>query len=130
MPIRISKKGASGGGGSPVDGLDVDISHTNDSVRLGDGTNFYSESNPIPVQDKSLLSSISNILRVLMSPFGYDKTIQRYRATTLIESGTVTTVSTVTTATNLVNLNGRNADMLVNSSINAAWALNVRNRIT
>lgn len=58
---------------------------------------------------------------MLLAPLGYDKSLQRYRQTAIIESGTVTTVT---------NINGRNGDMLVNAQVNAAWALNVRARIT
>jgi hypothetical protein len=39
VSIRISKKGSNTVLNAP-DGLDVDISHLNDSVRIGDGTTF------------------------------------------------------------------------------------------
>lgn len=64
------------------------------------------------------------ILQMLMAPLGYDKSLQRYRQTAIIESGTVTTL------TNQTNIGGFNADAQVRANINAAWALMVRARIT
>jgi len=76
------------------------------------------------ISDRPSRDLLGRILQVLLAPLGYDKSLQRYRGTTLIESGTVTTV------TGLTNINGRNGDMLINAQVNAAWALNVRARIT
>lgn len=45
-------------------------------------------------------SLLRRILNVLLAPLGYDKSLQRYRQTAVIESGTITTVATVTTVTN------------------------------
>jgi hypothetical protein len=81
----------------------------------------------VPVQDSSAGNLLWRILNVLMSPFGYDKSLQRYRQTAIVESGTVTTVGTLT---NQTNIGGFNADAHVRASINAAWNLNVRSRIT
>ena len=81
----------------------------------------------VPMADESARNFLWRILQMLLAPLGYDKSLARYRGTTLIESGTVTTVTTVT---GLTNINGRNGDMLINSSGNTAWALNVRARIT
>ncbi len=78
-----------------------------------------------PVIDTDARSFLQRILQMLLAPLGYDKSLQRYRQTATIESGTITTVS------NLTNIgSGRNAEMLVNAQVNAAWALNVRARIT
>lgn len=79
------------------------------------------ESNPVPVSDDGATNLLRRIVQMLLAPLGYDKSLQRYRQTAIIESGTVTTVT---------NINGRNGDMLVNAQVNAAWALNVRARIT
>lgn len=84
----------------------------------------------VPIADADGRNFLQRILQMLLAPLGYDKSLQRYRGTAIIESGTVTTVTTVTTVAGLTNINGRNGDMLINSSGNTAWALNVRARIT
>ena len=74
---------------------------------------------------------LRRILLMLMAPLGYDKSSQRQRVTAAIENlPTLATVTTVGAVTNLNGINGRNSDMLLNANINAAWALNVRARIT
>ena len=78
----------------------------------------------VPIADGESRNFLWRILQMLLAPIGYDKSLARYRNTAIIESGTVTTV------TGLTNINGRNGDMLINSSGNTAWALNVRARIT
>ncbi len=85
------------------------------------------DSTPMPVQDVKVGDLLRRVLQVLLAPLGFDKSLQRYRQTAIIESGTVTTVTTVT---GLTNINGFNGDMLVRAQINAAWALGVRARIT
>lgn len=82
----------------------------------------------IPVTDATAGNFLWRILQMLMAPLGYDKSLQRTRGTVLVESvsGTVT----VGNMTSLNAFNGRNADMLINSNGNAAWALCVRARIT
>jgi hypothetical protein len=80
---------------------------------------------------------------MLLSPLGYDKSLQRQRGTVVVETlptlGNVTTVSSVTsvgsvttvgTLTSQTNIGGFNADAQVRANINAAWNLNVRARIT
>lgn len=96
-------------------------------------TNAELRASEVPIADGESRNFLWRILQMLLAPLGYDKSLARYRGTTLIESGTVTTVTTVTTCTTvtgLTNINGRNGDMLINSSGNTAWALNVRARIT
>lgn len=90
-------------------------------------TNSELRSEPVPVLDDHAGSLLHLILKTLLSPFGYDKTLARYRQTAVIESGTVTTV---TTASNLVNIDSRNGSMLVNANSRAAWAMSHRSRIT
>lgn len=75
----------------------------------------------MPTEDAAAGNFLWRILQMLLAPLGYDKSLQRYRQTAIIESGTVTTVT---------NINGMNGDMLVRGQVNAAWALNVRARIT
>lgn len=81
----------------------------------------------VPVADSVAGNFLWRILQMLLAPLGYDKSLQRYRQTAIIESGTVTTCATLT---NQTNIGGFNADAQVRANINAAWALNVRARIT
>jgi hypothetical protein len=92
-----------------------------------------SDGNPLPVKDDESIGLLLRILQMLMSPLGYDKSLQRQRATVVVESGTVTTVggvSTVNDLTRLNNLEAYNARMLVLDSNRTAWAQCVRSRIT
>lgn len=79
---------------------------------------------------------LRRIVAALLAPLGYDKTLQRFRNTALLESGTLTTCSTVTTVTtcstvsNLVNMNGLAADRLILNQNYSAWAATHRARIT
>jgi hypothetical protein len=91
----------------------------------------------LPVQDSDGNGILGRILQMLLSPLGYDKSLQRQRGTVIVETlptlGTVTTVGTVTTCatlTNQTNIGGFNADVPVRAQVNAAWNLNVRARIT
>ena len=90
-----------------------------------------SETDPLPVFDDANNGLLRRILLMLMAPLGYDKSSQRQRVTANIENlPTLATVTTVGTVSNLNGINGRNSDMMLNANINAAWALNVRARIT
>lgn len=101
--------------------------------------NQVTDATPLPVTDNNSSNILLRILQFLMSPVGYDKSLQRMRQTSVIESGTVTTVSTVTTVntvtvcgtvTNLSTidtLQGRLQVLGVNVS---AWSDCVRARIT
>lgn len=79
---------------------------------------------------------LTRILAAMLAPLGYRKDLQRYQATTIIESGTVTTVSTVTTVTNAVpvgnvaTLGSLAADRLLLNQNYSAWAATHRARIT
>lgn len=70
---------------------------------------------------------LARMLSILMAPLGYAKDLQRYRATTILESGTVTTCSTVT---NTAQLGGLTADRLVLNQNYSAWSATHRARIT
>ncbi len=85
---------------------------------------------PLPVQDPNAGSLLWRILQVLSSPLGYDKSLQRYRQTAVVESGTITQVSTVATVSNQVNIGGLQAQLLVNGQNISAWHACVRSRIT
>jgi hypothetical protein len=73
---------------------------------------------------------------LLMSPLGYDKSLQRYRNTVVLESGTVSTVSTVNTVTaltaaaTLTNLGTLSSERLVLNQNIAAWTASHRALIT
>ena len=104
-----------------------------DGVNDGD----VASSNPLPVQEASgAMSLLRRILERLMSPVGFDMSLDRSRVTAVLESGTVTTVSTVTTCTTvttvtgLTNIDGRNGAMLIDQTNLSAWADCVRARIT
>ena len=98
----------------------------------GDGaTSGVTADNPLPVVDANSGSILWRILQTLMSPLGYDKSLQRNRVTALLEGGGVTTVTTVT---NLSNINGSigtyQATMQVYGQNLSAWAAVVRSRIS
>lgn len=92
---------------------------------------------PLPVQDANSGNLLYRILQTLLSPLGYDKSLQRQRSTAVIESGTVTTVTTVTTCTtvtNLTNITGNIGNYQANQQVwgqnQSTWAALVRARIT
>ena len=109
-------------------------------VKIGvgaDGTAVdVSEANPLPVDipsNSGLGFLLARILSILAAPLGYRKDTQRYQASAVLESGTVTTVSTVTTCstvTNVSQLGGLAAERLINSANMSAWAAAHRARIT
>lgn len=131
----MADNATAGNGGAPVTFATDEIGsvhYPRTKVGYGSDGSFtdVTESTPLPVLDEHAGSLLHHILKTLLSPFGYDKTLARYRQTAIIESGTVTTVTTVTTASNLVNIDGRNGAMLVNANSRAAWAMSHRSRIT
>lgn len=81
------------------------------------------------------LSSLYNIItqsaKAIIASINYpsfaDRTLQRVRATGIIESGTVTTVTTVTGLTNIDSYPG---GMVIKDLSRASWAVNVRGRFT
>lgn len=104
-----------------VDGVAVDVS----------------SASPMPVSDitaeetrQDMVTLLVRMLNYLNSPMGYDKSLQRQRATVVVESGTVTTVTTVAAVTSLNNIDTYNARMTVLDTNRTAWAQCVRARIT
>lgn len=76
-------------------------------------------------------SLLRRMLNVLLAPLGYDKSLQRYRQTSVIESGTVTTVTTVTNMTNITGSIGTyQATQQVWGTNLVAWDVCVRSKIT
>jgi hypothetical protein len=107
----------------------------------GDGaSSSVTADNPLPVAESGpLITLFIRMLNMLGAPVGYDKSLQRYRQTSIIETGnlgtisTVTTVSTTTTVgtvTNQANIGGIQAQLLVNAGNLAAWQASVRARIS
>jgi hypothetical protein len=104
-----------------VDGVAVDVS----------------DDSPLPVADKHSGNLLMRILQMLMSPLGYDKSLQRQRGTVVVETlptlaavTTVTTVTTVGAVTSLNNIDTYSARMIVLDQNRSAWAQCVRSRIT
>jgi acetyl-CoA carboxylase carboxyltransferase component len=94
-------------------------------------------------EEVSTESTLRRLLNILMSPIGFDKSLNRQRVTALLEAGsttavtgsltsagTVSTVTTVTTVTGLTNIDSRNGSMLIDQTNKSAWALSHRARIT
>jgi hypothetical protein len=94
-------------------------------------------------QDMALL--LTRMLNYFNAPQGYDKSLQRYRQTAVVESGVINTVSTVTTVTTVTtvstvsavtavgtlnNYEAYMARMQVLDTNRTAWAQCVRARIT
>jgi hypothetical protein len=105
----------------------------------GDGVNDgdVSEDNPLPVTDDAVLDMLRVILQALMYPVFYDRALNRQRATTIVESGSITVsgsltnvTGTVGTLTNLTNMGSYGATQLVDVNGRTAWAQCVRSRIT
>lgn len=125
---------------STVNGAPADDGLKVQRVKVGWGADGalqdVTDAAPMPVRDDESRGVLFRILQVLLAPLGYDKSLQRYRQTAVVESGTITTVTTVTTVTavssltNLAAIGGYNAQMQVLDQNRAAWALSVRARIT
>ena len=100
-----------------------------DGVNDGD----IAASNPMPVQEVSGATSLlRRILERLMSPVGFDMSLDRSRVTAVLESGTVSSITagTITTVGVLNNIDGRNGAMLIDQTNLSAWADCHRARIT
>jgi len=103
-------------------------------VKLGIGDDGVavdvSESNPMPVSDDAIAQLLGILLRYQDSPRGYDKSLQRQRATVLVESGTLATVNTVSTVTNLSTIDTLQGRIQVYGANLSAWHDVVRSRIS
>lgn len=82
---------------------------------------------PVQVQDESAYFLLNRMLVQLASPQGYDMSLQRYRQTAIVESGTLQTVGSIT---NIVGLGGTQAQILPNAANLAAWDACCRTKIT
>jgi len=114
-----------------ADGVnDGDVSSSNPLPVALVGVN---ESAPLSVSDDAIAQLLGILLQYQDSPRGYDKSLQRQRATVLVESGTVTTVTTVTTVstvTNLSTIDTLQGRIQVYGQNLAAWHSVVRSRIS
>lgn len=150
IKLAMSADGSATHVPADADGLLVNLGANNDVTVAG--TVAVSASAALPVEDTAaaaLLTALdarfagplvtvdpeaSSLLRTLAayfeSPRGYDKSLQRQRATVILESGTVTTVTTVGTVTNLSTIDTMQGRLLVNGQNLAAWTQVVRARIT
>ncbi|QGT54522.1 hypothetical protein b3_0281 [Synechococcus phage B3] len=80
-----------------------------------------------PAEEETIENSnslLSKILATLMSPLGFDRSLNRQRSTAVIESGTITTVSTIT------SIGPYNGAILMNGTNYTAWATTNRNLIS
>ena len=109
------------------DGVAVDVSAANPMPVELVGV---SESAPLAVTDDAIAQLLGMLLQYQDSPRGYDKSLQRQRATVLVESGTVTTVTTVGTVTNLSTIDTLQGRLQVYGQNLAAWHSVVRSRIS
>ena len=120
-----------------VNGAAADAGLKVQRVKVGYGADGalqdVADATPLPVRDDEGRGLLFRILQVLLAPLGYDKSLQRYRQTAVIESGTITTITTLTTCSSLSNLaaiGGYTAQMQVLDQNRAAWSACVRSRIT
>ena len=122
-------KGAAAFGGNTLT-LDADTSMDNfdDALQIYVDVDAATEIDAAPQSGLAML--LTRILAAMLAPLGYRKDTQRYQASAVLESGTVTTVSTVTACTTVNQLNGLSADRLINSANLSAWAACHRSRIS
>jgi hypothetical protein len=124
-----------GVGGDTAAADDIDgVKYQRVKLTLGaDGVNDgdVSASNPIPVAESGpLITLFVRLLNMLGAPVGYDKSLGRYRQTTVIETITQGTITAVNTVNNQSNIGGIQAQLLVNGQNLSAWQACVRARIT
>lgn len=79
---------------------------------------------------ESVCVFLKNIILLLANFPWVDKSLNRVRGTTLIESGTITAVTTVTNAVPIGTIDTLQGRLLIDGSQLTAWALCCRARIT
>lgn len=99
-----------------------------------------SDDAPLPVYDSESRGFLYRILQMLMSPLGYDKSLQRQRGTVVLEASAATigavniaaaqTLATVGTVSNISTIDAMQGRLLVTGQNLAAWQACVRSRIT
>lgn len=128
---------ANPGSGGPVFASDdlSGVQHPYAKIEFGaDGTATpVSSDNPLPVSNDAAEWLLSQIVSLLTSPAGFDRSQARARVTAILESGTVTTVTTVSTVTDITRLNnfgGLPAEAVARHQNLAAWQLCQRSTIS
>lgn len=95
-----------------------------------------SAENPLPVSDGAAEWLLGQIVSLLTSPAGFDRSQARARVTAILESGTIGTVSTVnlvstvSAITALNNFGGLPAEAVARNQNQAAWQLCQRSTIS
>lgn len=110
---------------------DTSLMSDSDSIQIfiEDGL-VSNDTNIIAEKICDLGRCIVRLLNNVNAPPWLDKTLNRLRMTTLLESGTVTTVGSVTSVSNLSLLNSFQAQVLPISQNIASWSMCHRSKIS
>lgn len=111
------------------------VLHQRVKIGIGDdgSATDVSAANPMPVSAEAVEWLLRQIVSLLTSPAGFDRSQARARVTAILESGTVTTVTTVTTVsavTALNNFGGLPAEAVARHQNLASWQLCQRSTIS
>jgi hypothetical protein len=118
-------------GGIAVTGALTDAELRASAVPVsGPLTDAQLRADPIRISAEDSEWLLSQIVSLLTSPAGFDRSQSRARVTAILESGTVTTVTTVTAITALNNFGGLPAEAVARNQNQAAWQLCHRSTIT
>lgn len=115
--------------GATVSGNIVDLGYDTSSMSNTDSLQIYYDDGRYD-QQINYEPAIKSLTQVMANPPNLDKSTNRARQTTVIESGTVTTVTTVSTVTGITNFGGMPGQVLVNGQFLSAWSQCVRSKIT
>lgn len=101
----------------------------------GSVTGDVSAANPMPTFDENTYGMMVRLFNLLKMPSGYDPSLNRARATVIVESGTVSnisagTITTVSTLSNVTNIGNYSAQQAQDAWHRSAWFDMVRVRIT
>lgn len=110
--------------------LEADTSTHNANDELHIRVDVDADTSVDAAPQSALAMLLTRILAAMLAPLGYRKDTQRYQASAVIESGTVTTVTTCSTVTNVTQFGGLAAERLVLNQNYSAWAATHRARIT
>ena len=108
------------------------VLHQRVKIGIGDdgSATDVSAANPMPVSAEAVEWLLRQIVSLLTSPAGFDRSQARARVTAILESGTVTTVTTVSAVTAINNFGGLPAEAVARHQNLAAWQLCHRSTIT
>jgi hypothetical protein len=124
--------------GGSMSGRSLNLEYDTSSMLDTDELLIYAETADVPAATEdtqiSAVGYLQRILSILLAPFGYDKSLGRYRGTVAVETlptlATVTTVTGVTTVSTLSQIDGVQGRVLPLAANLTAWASMVRNRIS